>query len=193
MSSHANKLLAIHFILFCYWFYKLIGENKLCLITNAGPDNSEQVLTINLLCIFLQYFLLILKDKCIAYIQKSDSIGIVLASLTGVKLMDSGDSGEKSPSKDMEKIFFPTFKFVIISFCTWKPNPLGPGNCSVPNFCKTNFRYFSSLLIDPHAAGLFMPKKSKLLTREGWFRVFLKLQIENHNRNYNIQYFLCYR
>ena len=78
MSSHVNKLLAIHFILFCYWFYKLIGENKLCLITNAGPDNSEQVLTINLLCIFLQYFLLIMKDKCIAYIQKHIIMKIII-------------------------------------------------------------------------------------------------------------------
>ena len=38
-----------------------------------------------------------------------------------------------------------------------------------------------------------MPKESKLLTKEGWFRVFPKLQIENHNKNYNIQYFLGYR
>ena len=100
-----------------------------------------------------------------------------------------GDSGEKSPSKDMENFFFPTFKFVIISFCTWKPNPLGLGNCSVPNFCKTGFRYFCSLFtctLDKfilYAVGLFMSKKSKLLTRKGWFRVFLKLRVENHNKN----------
>ena len=91
---------------------------------------------------------------------------------------------EKSPSKDI--FFFLLFKFVIISFCTWKPNPSGLGNCSVLNFCKTSFRYFFSSFTGtldkfvPYATGLFMSKKSKLLTREGWFRVFLKLQVENH-------------
>ena len=80
-----------------------------------------------------------------------------------------GDSGEKTPSKDMETKIF---KFVIISFCTRKPNPLGLGNCSVPNCCKTGFRYFCSLFTGtldkfvPYATGLFMPKKSKLFTRE---------------------------
>ena len=97
------------------------------------------------------------------------------------------------------KQFFPAFKFVIISFRTWKPNPLGLGNCSVPNFCKTSFRYFSSLFTGtydkfvPYTTGLFMSKKSKLLIREGWFRVFPKLRVEDHNKNCNIQYFLSYR
>ena len=48
---------------------------------------------------------------------------------------------KKNPDKDME-IFFPAFKFVTISFCAQKPNPLGLGNYSVYNFCKTSFRYF---------------------------------------------------
>ena len=105
----------------------------------------------------------------------------------------------KKSKQGCGKIFFPTFKFVIISFCNWKPNPLGLGNCSVPSFCKTCFRCFCSLFtgtldkIAPHATGLFILKKSKSLTREGWFRVFIKLRVENHNKNYNIQYFLCYR
>ena len=30
----------------------------------------------------------------------------------------------------------PTFKFITISFSTWKPNPLGRSNCSVPNICS---------------------------------------------------------
>ena len=63
-----------------------------------------------------------------------------------VLTIHGSDSGEKSPSKDM-KIFFPAFKFVVISSCTWKPNPLGLGNCSAPNFCKISFRYFCSLFI----------------------------------------------
>ena len=53
----------------------------------------------------------------------------------------------KKPKKGYGKKFFPTFKFTTISFSTWKPNPLGLGNCSVPNFCKTSFRYFYSLFI----------------------------------------------
>ena len=105
----------------------------------------------------------------------------------------------KNPMQGYGNKNFPTFKFVIISFCTQKPNPLGLGNCSVPNCCKTGFRYFCSLFTGtldkfvPYATGLFTPKKSKLFTREVWFRVFLKLQVENHNKNYNIQYFSCYR
>ena len=105
----------------------------------------------------------------------------------------------KKPKQGYGKIFFPTFKFVIISFCTWKPNLLGLWNCSVLSFCKTGFRCFCSFFTGtlhkfvPYATRLFMPKKSILLTREGWFRVFLKLWVENHNKYYNIQYFLCYR
>ena len=53
----------------------------------------------------------------------------------------------KKPKKGYGKKFFPTSKFITISFSTWKPNPLGLGNCSVPNFCKTSFRYFYSLFI----------------------------------------------
>ena len=103
----------------------------------------------------------------------------------------------KKPKQGCGEFFLATFKFVIIGFCTWKPKPLGFGNCSVPNLCKTSFNNFCSLftgVLDkfvPYATGLFMPKKSKLLTREGRFRVFLKLWVENHNKNYNIQY-LCY-
>ena len=60
---------------------------------------------------------------------------------------DLGGSGEKSPSKDMQKKKnIPTFEFFTTSFFTWKPNPVGLGNCSVPNFCKTSFRYFCSLV-----------------------------------------------
>ena len=83
-----------------------------------------------------------------------------------------GGSGEKSFSMNMEK-YISTFKFAIISFCTLKPNPFGLGNCSVPNFCKTGLRCFCSLFtvtqdkFVPYSTGLFMPKKSKLLTREG--------------------------
>ena len=46
-----------------------------------------------------------------------------------------GGSGEKSQARAWNFFFLPTFKFVRISFCTWKPSPLGLGNCSVPNFC----------------------------------------------------------
>ena len=77
-----------------------------------------------------------------------------------------GNSGEKSPKPNQRyrKFFFPTFKFVIISICTWKSNPLGLGNCCVPNFCKTGFRYFCSLFTGiedkfvPYAARLLIPK-----------------------------------
>ena len=55
-----------------------------------------------------------------------------------------GDSGEKTHARIWKKII-PTFKIVIISFCTWKPNRLGLGNCNVPNFGKIGFRYFCSL------------------------------------------------
>ena len=34
-----------------------------------------------------------------------------------------------------------------------------------------------------------MPKKSKLLTREGWFKVFPELRVEDHNKNYNFSTF----
>ena len=43
------------------------------------------------------------------------------------------------------KKIFPILKFVIISFRTWKPKPLGLGNCNVLSFCKTGFKYFCSL------------------------------------------------
>ena len=80
----------------------------------------------------------------------------------------------KKPKQGYEEKLFPTFKVVTTSFFTWKPNPLGLGNWSVPNFCETSFRYFCSLLSGSYnSTKLFMPKKSKLLTtREGWFKVF---------------------
>ena len=88
-----------------------------------------------------------------------------------------GGSGENNPSKDMEKIFFLNFQ-ICHNFFTWKLNPLGLGNCSVPKFCEAGFRYFCSLFTGtydefaPYATELFMLKKSKLITREGWFKVF---------------------
>ena len=48
-------------------------------------------------------------------------------------------------AKILKKNFFPTFEFVTASFFTWKPNSFRLGNCNVPNFCETSFRYFSSL------------------------------------------------
>ena len=65
-----------------------------------------------------------------------------------------------------------------VSLCTWKSNPLGFGNCNVPSFCKTGLRYFCSLFtgtlykLVSYTAELFMPKKSKLLTRESWSQVY---------------------
>ena len=76
------------------------------------------------------------------------------------------------------EIFFPQLSNLSQPvFFTWKPNPLGLGNCSVPNFCETGFRYFCSLFTGtlhefvPYTKELFMLKKPKLLTREG-FNVF---------------------
>ena len=88
-------------------------------------------------------------------------------------------SGEKSPNKDMEKKNFPTFKFVTISFCTWKSNPLGLGNCKVSNFCETGFRFFAVCSLIPriklsHTQQSYLcPKNQNYLLWKANLRFFL--------------------
>ena len=91
----------------------------------------------------------------------------------------------------MEKKFFSNFQICHNQFLYFNTQPVGAGKLQCAQFLQNQF-YFCSLFTGtldkfvPYAAGLFMPKKSKLFTREGRFRVFLKLQVENHNKNYNI-------
>ena len=57
-----------------------------------------------------------------------------------------GGFGEKSPSKDMKKFFFQLSNLSQpVFYLKTQPIGAGLGNCSVPNFCETSFRYFCSL------------------------------------------------
>ena len=96
------------------------------------------------------------------------------------KSLCMGGSGEKTPSKDMIKKCFPTFKFVTTSFFTWKPNALGLGNCSEPNFCETSFRYFCTVCSLVPSMNLFhtqqsyiCPKNQNYLIEKADLRFFL--------------------
>ena len=93
-------------------------------------------------------------------------------------------SGSASPSKDMEKIIFPTIKSVTISFFfTWKPNQLGLENCSKPNFCETGFRYFWSLFtgtwmnLSPIQQSYFCTKNQNYLLKKVDLRFFLSCRL----------------
>ena len=74
---------------------------------------------------------------------------------------------------------FPTFKFVTISFFTWKLNPLGLRNCSVPNFCETCLRYFAVCSLVPrmnlpHTLQSYLrPKNQNYLLEKANLRFFL--------------------
>ena len=84
--------------------------------------------------------------------------------------------GKKSQTS-IRKNFFWTFKFVIISFCTLKLNYWGVEPVVCPIFAKPVLDIFAVFPLAPRInlphTGLFIPKKSKLLTTEGWFSIFL--------------------
>ena len=87
----------------------------------------------------------------------------------------SGSAG-KSPNKDMEKKKFQLFD---ISFCTWKPNALGFGNCSVPNFAKPVLDIFAvcSLVLrinlSQRQQGYLFPKNQNYLLGKADLGFFL--------------------
>ena len=93
----------------------------------------------------------------------------------------------KKPRHGYRKKKFSTFKFVIISFCTWKPNTMGLGNCNVCSiFAKPVLDICAVCSLVPginlsHTQQLFIPQKLKIVSREGWFRVFPILRVEDHN------------
>ena len=71
------------------------------------------------------------------------------------------------------KNFFSNFQISHNQFLYLKTQPMRFGNCCVPNFCKTGFRYFCSLFTSTldkfvsYTTGLLMPTKLKLPTKEG--------------------------
>ena len=80
------------------------------------------------------------------------------------------------------KFFFS--KFVTIIFLTWKPNPLGLGNCSVSIFCETGFTYFCSLFTGTwtnfsHTQQSYLcPKKQNYLLEKADLRFFLSYRLQ---------------
>ena len=78
MSSYANRLYAIHFILVCYGFFNLIGKTN-GIQKNDRHDNTDQPLTYNLAYFFNTFCLSEkIKDKCIAIMQKQIIIKIMI-------------------------------------------------------------------------------------------------------------------
>ena len=99
--------------------------------------------------------------------------------------------------KQVYEFFFLTFKFVIIIFCTWKPIPSRIGNCSMPNFFETSFRYFCSLFtgtydkFGPYTTEIFMPKK--YLQRKTDLRFFFIYMLRIPTKIKTFSMFFCDR
>ena len=86
---------------------------------------------------------------------------------------------KKAQARIWKKFFLQLSNLSKQVFLLENPIPLGLGNWCVPNFCETNLDIFAICSLVPstnlsyaHQSYLAMPKKSKLFTREGWFKVF---------------------
>ena len=84
-----------------------------------------------------------------------------------------GDSGEKKLKEGYEKKFFSNFQICHNPFLYLKTQPIGAWKPQRSQFLQNfGYRYFCSLFTGTwgkfglYATGLFIPKASKLLTRE---------------------------
>ena len=90
-----------------------------------------------------------------------------------------GGSDKKKPKQGYGKKFFPIFRFVTTSFFYLKTQPIGAWKLQCAQFLQNQFLIFLQFVhwylawIVQYATELFIPKKSKLLIRESWFRFFL--------------------